>query len=60
MARQMRVQRLPVMVPGLFGVEMHVHQWGADRANVHEDDESGRGQPAKHTAIVVKDAGPGT
>jgi hypothetical protein len=56
-ARQMRVQSLTVMVPGLLGVEMHVHQRRADRTNLYESDEGRRGQPAKHRAIVVKDVG---
>ena len=51
----MRVQRLAVMVLVLAGIEMHVHQRRADGANVHEHGEGGRGQPAKHPAIVVKD-----
>jgi len=52
---QMRVQRLTVMMFSFVGVEMHVHQRRANGANLHEDSESGRGQPAKHAAIVVKD-----
>ena len=52
---QMRVQRLTVMMFSLVGVEMDVHQRRTDGANLYEHDESGRGQPAKHAAIVVKD-----
>ena len=55
MVREVRVQRLAVMVLRFVGVEMHVHQRRADGANLHEHDEGGRGQPAKHPAIVVKD-----
>ena len=54
---QMCVQRLTVMVTGLFGVEVHVHQRRADRANLHEHDKSRGRQPAKHMGIVVKDRG---
>ena len=54
----MRVQRLAVMVFGFVGVEMHVHQRRTDGANLHEPGKSGRGQPAKHPAIVVKDCSP--
>ena len=57
---QMRVQRLTVMMLSFVGVEMHVHQRRTDGANLHEDGESGRGQPAKHAAIVVKDGRRGT
>ena len=56
----MRVQHLAVMVPVLVGVEMHVHQRRTDGANLHQHDEGGRGQPAKHPAIVVKDERSGT
>ena len=58
MTGQVRVQRLTVMVLGLVRVEMHVHQRRADRANLHDDDEDGRGQPAQNHAIVVKDEPP--
>ena len=60
MAGQMRMNRLTVMVLGLAGIEMHVQKGRADRAYLHEHDESGRGQPAKHPAIVVKDEREGT
>ena len=60
MAGQVRMERLTVMMFGLFGVEMHVQERRADRACLHHHDDSGRGQPAKHPAIVVKDYRPGT
>jgi len=52
---QMRVQRLTVMVLVVGGIEMHVHHRRADGANLHEHGEGGRGQPAKHGWIVVKE-----
>ena len=60
MAGEMRMERLTVMMLGLVGVEMHVQQRRADRACLHQHDDGGRGQPAKHPAIVVKDDRPGT
>ena len=60
MAGQMRMQRLTVMMLGLIGVEMHVQERRADRACLHQHDESRRGQPANHRGIVVKDERPGT
>jgi hypothetical protein len=56
MRGEMRMQRLPVMVLVLVGIEMQVHQRRADRTNLHEYGEGGRGQPAQHPAIVVKDS----
>ena len=53
--REMRVQRLTVVVRGLMVVDVHMHQWRGNRATVHEDDEGGRGQPLNHTGIVVKE-----
>jgi len=55
--REMRMLRLPVMVRRLFDVEMHVTHRRGDGADLHEDDERGGGQPAKHTRIVVNRAG---
>jgi hypothetical protein len=57
---EMRVQRLTVMVLVFVGIEVHVHQRRADGANLHEHGKGGRGQPAKHVVIVVKDSSPGT
>ena len=54
-AREVRVQRLAVMMRGLMVVEVHVHQWRGNRATLHEDDKGGRRQPSKHTGIVVKE-----
>ena len=53
MAGQMRMQRLAVMVLRLLRVEMHVRQRRGERSDLHEHDEGGGGQPAKHAAIVV-------
>jgi hypothetical protein len=39
---------------------MHVRQRRGDRSDLHEDDQSGGGQPAKHAAIVVNRPGGGT
>ena len=58
--RQMRVQRLAVMMLGFVGVEMDVQKRREDRACLDQHDEGGRGQPAKHRGIVVKDEWPGT
>jgi len=55
MAGEVRVERLTVVVLGLVGIEMHVQERRTDGACLHQHDESGRGQPAKHPAIVVKD-----
>jgi len=52
---EMRVQRLTVVVRGLVVVEVHMHQGRGNRATLHEDDEGGRGQPSRHTGIVVKE-----
>ena len=60
MTGQMRMERLTVMMLGLIGIEMHVQERRADRACLHQHDEGGRGQPAKHRGIVVKDERPGT
>lgn len=60
MAGQMRMKRLTLMMLGLIGVEMDVQERRADRACLHQHDESRRGQPAKHRGIVVKDEWPGT
>ena len=57
---QMRVQRLTVMMLGLIGIKMHVQERRTDRACLHQHGEGGRGQPAKHPAIVVKDEWAGT
>jgi hypothetical protein len=60
MPGKMRVHRLAVMVLRLLGIEMHVRQRRGDRSDLHEDDQSGGGQPAKHAAIVVNRPGGGT
>ena len=60
MAGQMRMERLTVMMLRLIGIQMHVQKRRADRACLHQHDEGGRGQPAKHRGIVVKDQRPGT
>ena len=54
------MQRLTVMMLGLVGVEMDVQERRTDRTCLHQHDDGGRGQPAKHPAIVVKDGRPGT
>ena len=59
-AGQMRMQRLTVMMLGLIGIEMHVQERRTERARLHQHGESGRGQPAEHRAIVVKDERAGT
>ena len=53
MAGQMRMQRLTVMMLRLLRVEMHMRQRRGERSDLHEHDEGGGGQPAKHAAIVV-------
>ena len=53
MAGQMRMKRLAVMVLRLLRVEMHMRQRRGERSDLHEHDEGGGGQPAKHAAIVV-------
>ena len=55
MGRKVRMQRLTVMMLGLVGVEMYVEERRTDRACLHQHDDGGRGQPARHPAIVVKD-----
>ena len=55
MTGQMRMKRLTVTMLGLIGIEMHVQKRRAERACLHQHDEGGRGQPAKHRGIVVKD-----
>lgn len=50
---EMRMHRLAVMVRGVLHVEMHVRQRSGDRSGLHEHDEHGGGQPAKHEPIVV-------
>ena len=57
-AGQMHMERLSMMVFVLLSVEMHVHQRRADSTGLHEHNEDGRGQPAKHRGIVVKDERP--
>jgi hypothetical protein len=59
-AGEMCMKRLTVMMLGLIHVEMHVQERRADRACLHQHDESRRVQPAKHRGIVVKDERPGT
>ena len=59
-AGQVGMHRLPVMVRCVGGVEMHVHQRSRDRSGLHEHDERGGGQPAKHGAIVVNRPEAGT
>lgn len=44
----------------LHVIEVHVHQRRGNRARLHEDDEDGGGQPAKHGGIVVNDRADGT
>jgi len=51
--RQVRVQRLTVMVAGLLCIEVNVGQGRGDGAELHEHDERRRGQPTKHPGIVV-------
>ena len=58
--REMRVERLAMVVLGLHVVEMHVHQRRSHRTRLHEDDKEGGGQPANHEAIVVNDGQRGT
>ena len=60
MTREVCVERLPVMMRRLHVVEMHVHQRRGNRARLHEHDEGGGGQPAKHTGIVVTNPMGGT
>ena len=60
MTRQMRMNRLTVMMLGLVGVEMHVQERRAERACLHQHDEGGGGQPTKHRGIVAKDQRPRT
>jgi len=58
--RQMRMQRLTVMMLRLISIEMHVQERRTDRACLHQHGEGGGSQPARHPAIVVKDARAGT
>ena len=53
MTREMCVERLAVMMPRLHVVKMHVRQRRGNRAELHEHDQGGGGQPSKHTRIVV-------
>ena len=53
MTRQVRVQRLTVMVAGLLCIEVNVRQGRGDGAELHEHDERRRGQPTNHPGIVV-------
>ena len=50
--RQMSMLRRAVVVSGLLGVKVHVHQRRGKRTELHEHDKRRRGQPTKHTAIV--------
>jgi hypothetical protein len=52
-AGQVCMHRLTVVMRCVRCVEMHVHQRSRDRPGLHEHDERGGGQPAKHAAIVV-------
>ena len=54
------MERPAVMMFRLHVIEVHVHQRRGNRARLHEDDEDGGGQPAKHGGIVVNDRADGT
>ena len=60
MTREVRVERLPVMMARVHIVQVDVHHGRCDRAGLHEDDEDGGGQPAMHTGIVVNEHRGGT
>ena len=53
MAREVRVERLTVMMRRFHVVEVHVHQRRGNRARLHENDEDGGRQPATHRGIVA-------
>ena len=60
MPGEMRVHRLTLMVRGVLRVEMQVRQRSGNCSGLHEHDEHGGRQPAKHAAIVVNRAEAGT